>query len=172
MRKTLNVIRSECEGSVPVVRKAVRCHQNHRFFTLCHCPVSRLSHTAFLPPFWMTISGKHVTNDRERKTSWWRRTKGVILSGSEGSVTLKPWGRKNRRPVTPTVPFPVFSTQHSCLRSEWRFWESTSLTMGNGKRHDDGERKASSKANAKDLYLWWGKLVRRHPERMWRIYYP
>ena len=28
MRKTLNVIRSECEGSVPVVRKAVRCHQS------------------------------------------------------------------------------------------------------------------------------------------------
>ena len=43
VRKTLNVIRSECEGSVPVVRKAVRCHQNHRFFTLCHCPVSRFS---------------------------------------------------------------------------------------------------------------------------------
>lgn len=40
--------------------KPVRCHQSNRFFTLCHCFVSRLSHKAFLPPFRMTIGGKGV----------------------------------------------------------------------------------------------------------------
>ena len=58
MRETLSVIRSEREGSIPVVRKAVRCHQNHRFFTLCHRSASRLSHKAFLPPFRMTTDDK------------------------------------------------------------------------------------------------------------------
>ena len=43
-----------------MVRKVVRCHQSHRFFTLCHCPVSRLSHKAFLSPLRMTIGGKGV----------------------------------------------------------------------------------------------------------------
>ena len=56
-----------------------------------------------------------------------------------------------------TIPFPILPTKHSCPRSEWRFWESTSPTMGNGKRHNDEERKASSWAWAKDLYPWWGK---------------
>ncbi|MFQ7109662.1 MAG: hypothetical protein ACLRP4_07660, partial [Dialister invisus] len=36
VRETLNVILNECEGSIPVVRKAVRRHQSHRFFTPCH----------------------------------------------------------------------------------------------------------------------------------------
>jgi hypothetical protein len=60
MRGMLSVIRSECEGSAAVVRKAVRCHQSHRFFTRCHVAVSRLSYTAFLPPFRMTNGGKGV----------------------------------------------------------------------------------------------------------------
>ena len=60
MRKTLNVIRSEREGSIPVVRKAVRRHQSHRFFTRCHVAVSRFSRTAFLRPFRMTIGRKGV----------------------------------------------------------------------------------------------------------------
>ena len=51
-----------------------------------------------------------------------------------------------------TIPFPVLFTKHSYPRSEWRFWESTSLIMGNGKCHNEGN-------------------VNRHPERMWRIYY-
>ena len=50
MRGTLNVILNEREGSVPVVRNTVRCHQKNGFFTHCHVAVSRLSHTAFLPP--------------------------------------------------------------------------------------------------------------------------
>ena len=29
------VILNECEGSITVVRKAVSCHESHRFFTLC-----------------------------------------------------------------------------------------------------------------------------------------
>ena len=54
MRETLNVILSTSEESVTVVRNAVRCHESHRFFTLFHHSVSRLSHKAFLPPFRMT----------------------------------------------------------------------------------------------------------------------
>ena len=50
----------ERRGSITVVRKAVRCHQSHRFFTRCHVAVSRLSYTAFLPPFRMTTGGKGV----------------------------------------------------------------------------------------------------------------
>ena len=53
--------------------------QRNRFFTLCHYPVSRLSLTAFLPPFRMTIEGKGVMM---------RETVSVILSGCEGSVTI------------------------------------------------------------------------------------
>ena len=58
IRGTLNVILNEREGSVPVVRNTVRCYQGNRFFTHCHVAVSRLSHTAFLPPFRMTADGK------------------------------------------------------------------------------------------------------------------
>ncbi|WP_330000629.1 hypothetical protein [Dialister invisus] len=58
VREMLNVIRSECEGSVTVVRKVVRCHPGNRFFTLCHVFVSCLSYTAFLPPFRMTTDDK------------------------------------------------------------------------------------------------------------------
>ena len=53
--------------------------QRNRFFTLCHYPVSRLSPTAFLPPFRMTIGGKGVIM---------RETLIVILSGCEGSMPL------------------------------------------------------------------------------------
>ena len=79
MRETLNVIRSECEGFIPVVRKAVRCHQSHRFFTPCHVAVSRFSHKAFLRPFRMTIGRKGVII---------RGTLNVILNEREGSVPV------------------------------------------------------------------------------------
>ena len=79
MRETLNVILNECEGSIPVVRKAVRCHQSHRFFTPCHCPVFHFSHKAFLPPLRMTIGGKGIII---------RETLIVILNKREGSVTV------------------------------------------------------------------------------------
>ena len=58
MRGTLIVILNEREGSVSVVRKTVRCHQCHRFFTPCHHSISRLFHKAFSPPFRMTPDGK------------------------------------------------------------------------------------------------------------------
>ena len=61
------------------MRKTVRRHQSHRFFTLCHCPVSRFSLKAFLTPFRMTLEGKSVI------------IKGaliVIISGSEGSIPV------------------------------------------------------------------------------------
>ena len=60
MREMLIVILNGCEGSIPVVRQAVSCHQSHRFFTRCHVVVSRFSRTAFLRPFRMTIGGKGV----------------------------------------------------------------------------------------------------------------
>ena len=79
MRGTLNVILNEREGSVPVVRKAVRCHQSHRFFTPCHIAVSLLSQTAFLSPLRMTIGGNGVIM---------RKTSGVILNEREGSAAV------------------------------------------------------------------------------------
>ena len=79
MRETLNVILNEREGSVPVVRESVRCHEDNRVFTLCHCFVSRLSHKAFLPPFRMTIGGKGVIM---------REMLIVIRSEREESVTV------------------------------------------------------------------------------------
>ena len=71
MRETLNVILNEREGSVPVVRESVRCHEDNRVFTLCHIAAFRLFHKAFLPP---------ALNDGGRQ--------GVILSPSEGSITV------------------------------------------------------------------------------------
>ncbi len=59
MRGTLIVILNEREGSVSVVRKTVRCHQCHRFFTPCYHSISRLSRTAFLSPFRMTLNRRH-----------------------------------------------------------------------------------------------------------------
>ena len=79
MRRTLVVILNECEGSAAVVRKTVRRYQGNRFFTPCHCPVSRLSHKAFLSPLRMTIGGKGVIM---------RETLIVILSGYEGSAPM------------------------------------------------------------------------------------
>ena len=58
MRGTLNVILNEREGSVPVVRKPVRRHQSHRFFTPFHRSVSRPSYKVFLSPFRMMRDGK------------------------------------------------------------------------------------------------------------------
>ena len=62
------------------------------------------------------------------------------------------------------VPLPVFPTKHSCYRSEWRFWESTSLVMGNGKRHNDGERKASSWSDSEGSVTVVRKTARCHSE--------
>ena len=130
-------------------------------------------------------NGKRHDNEERKASSkanakdlylWWGK---LVRRHPERMWRICYRGEESRKLVTrvidsslrATLPFPIFPTRHSYLRSEWRFWESTSLTMRNGKRHDNEERKASSKANAKDLYLWWGKLVRRHPERMWRICY-
>ena len=79
MRETLIVILNECEGSAAVVRKSVRRHQSHRFFTPCHIAVSLLSQTAFLSPLRMTIGGNGVIM---------RKTSGVILNEREGSAAV------------------------------------------------------------------------------------
>lgn len=54
MREMLIIILNTSEESAVVVRKAVRCHPSNRFFTLCHYPIFRLFHKAFLLPFRMT----------------------------------------------------------------------------------------------------------------------
>jgi len=79
VRETLIVILSECEESATVVRKAVRCHPGNRFFTSFHCPISRFSHTVFLPPFRMTIGGKGVIMKGMLR---------VILNECEGSIPV------------------------------------------------------------------------------------
>ena len=58
MRETLNVILNEREGSVPVVRESVRCHEDNRVFTLCHIAVFRFFYKAFLPLLRMMADGK------------------------------------------------------------------------------------------------------------------
>ena len=79
IKGTLSVILSASEESIPVVRKTVSCHQSHRFFTLCHCPVSRFSFKAFSTPFRMTLEGKSVII---------KGTLSVILSASEESMPV------------------------------------------------------------------------------------
>ena len=61
------------------MRKTVRCHQSHRFFTSCHYSVFRLSHKAFLLPFRMT---------GERQDVIMRETLIVIPSECEGSIVV------------------------------------------------------------------------------------
>ena len=56
-----------------------RRHRGNRFFTPCHVAASLLSHTAFLPPFRMTIEGESVIM---------RETLIVILNECEGSVPV------------------------------------------------------------------------------------
>ena len=67
--KTIRHHSEHSEGSIAVMGKPVRRHRSNRFFTLCHCPVFQLSYKAFLSPLRMTILGKHVTNNGERKAS-------------------------------------------------------------------------------------------------------
>jgi hypothetical protein len=46
---------SGSEESIVVIRKTVRRHPSHRFFTPCHIAALLLFHKAFLRPFRMTI---------------------------------------------------------------------------------------------------------------------
>ena len=61
------------------MRKTVRRHQSHRFFTPCHCSVSRFSLKAFSTPFRMTLEGKSVII---------KGTLSVIQSASEESMPV------------------------------------------------------------------------------------
>ena len=79
IKGTLSVIQSASEESIPVVKNPVSCHQSHRFFTLCHCPVSRFSLKAFSTPFRMTLEGKSVII---------KGTLSVIQSASEESIPV------------------------------------------------------------------------------------
>ena len=56
--------------SAAMMRKAVRRHPSHRFFTLCHCSVFYFSHKASC------------------LRSEWQRTASVILNECEGSMTV------------------------------------------------------------------------------------
>ena len=60
---TGNVKRPRVSGSeefAAVVRKVVRRHPSHRFFTPCHIAALLLFHKAFLRPFRMTIGREGV----------------------------------------------------------------------------------------------------------------
>ena len=114
------VIRNNSKGSAAVVRKAVRCHQCNRFFTLCHRSVSLLSQTAFLPPFWMTIGGKGIIM---------RKTSGVILSDSEGSAAVVRKAVRchpGNRILHSVSPFRLPAFSNSILvpvqNDDWRKW--------------------------------------------------
>ncbi len=106
MRGTLNVILNEREGSVLVVRKAVRRHPSHRFFTLCHCSVFYFSHKAFLPPFRMTTDGK-------RHPEWmWR-----IYDCGEGNGKSLVGSYECNRVITPRhIDAFMFYRQQACCK--------------------------------------------------------
>ena len=123
MRKASVVILNECEGSITVVRKTVRCHPSDRFFTLCHCPVFRLSHTTFLPPFRMTIGGKGVIM---------RKASVVILNECEGSITVV---RKTVR-CHPSNRFFTLCYYSASLPSHMAFLPPLWMT-GDVKRHPE-----------------------------------
>ena len=78
MRETLSVILNECEGSIPVVKKPVRRHQSHRFFTPCHISAFLFSYKVFLSPFRVTIEGESVM------------MRGTIRRHNEGNVNRHP----------------------------------------------------------------------------------
>ena len=76
--------------SAAMMRKAVRRHPSHRFFTLCHCSVFCFSHKAFLPPFRMTTDGK-------RHPEWmWR-----IYDCGEGNGKSLVGSYERNRVITP-----------------------------------------------------------------------
>ena len=111
MRGALIVIRSKCEESITVVRKTVRRHQSHRFFTPCHCSVSRFSLKAFSTPFRMTLEGKSVII---------KGTLSVIQSASEESMpVVRKTVRRHQRnkfftlchyPVSTSFPQSILAT--------------------------------------------------------------
>ena len=89
---------SDSEGSIAVVRKAVKCHQRHRFFTLCHRFVFRLFYKAFLPPFRMTGDGEmsYWTTVKDLSPWWGKPVRGHsacswrICTRDEGNI--RPYG--------------------------------------------------------------------------------
>ena len=98
MRKTSGVIRSEREGSVPAV-------SSFRF--------PAFSYSILIP----------AQNDTRRQGVIMRETLNVILSTSEESVAVvRKAGKLSSEVIDSslcvTVPFSVFPTRHSCLRSE------------------------------------------------------
>ena len=114
IKGTLSVIQSASEESMTVVRKTVRRHQRNRFFTPCHCSVSRFSLKAFSTPFRMTLEGKSVII---------KGTLSVIQSASEESVIVvremvKTSSRVIDSSLCVIIPFPVFPEKHSYHRSE------------------------------------------------------
>ena len=112
MRGTLNVILNEREGSVPAV-------SSFRF-----------------PAFSYRILTS-AQNDTRRQGVIMRETLNVILSTSEESVAVvRKAGKLSSEVIDSslcvTVPFSVFPTRHSCLRSEWRRTASVILNECEG----------------------------------------
>ena len=65
-----------------------RCHPSNRFFTPCYVAASLLSHTAFLPPFRMTIEGESFIM-RGTLSVIMREMLIVILNECKGSIPVE-----------------------------------------------------------------------------------
>ena len=148
VRETLIVIRSEHEGSAPVMRKTVRRHQSHRFFTPCHCSVSRFSLKAFSTPFRMTLEGKSVII---------KGTLSVIQSASEESMPMvrKTVRRHQRNRFFTPCHCSVSRFSHKAFLSSFRITAGVKGVILN---------------ECEGFVSMGRKTIRRHPERQRRIY--
>mgnify|MGYP000889564436 CR=1 FL=1 len=148
IKGTLSVIQSASEESIPVMRKTVRRHQSHRFFTLCHCPVSRFSLKAFSTPFRMTLEEKSVII---------KGTLSVIQSASEESMPMV------RKTVRRHQHNRFFTPCHCSVSrfSHKAFLSSFRMTAG---------VKGVILNECEGFVSMGRKTIRRHPERQRRIY--
>ena len=148
MRRALIVIISGREGSAPMVRKSIRRHQSHRFFTPCHCSVSRFSLKAFSTPFRMTLEGKSVII---------KGTLSVIQSASEESMPMvrKTVRRHQRNRFFTPCHCSVSRFSHKAFLSSFRMTAGVKGVILN---------------ECEGFVSMGRKTIRRHPERQRRIY--
>ena len=95
--------------SAAVMRKAVRRHPSHRFFTLCHCSVFYFPHKAFLSSFRMTTDGKR------HPERMWR-----IYDCGEGNGKSLVGSYERNRVITPHhIDAFMFYRQQTCCKYNW-----------------------------------------------------
>ena len=141
IKGTLSVIQSASEESIPVMRKTVRRHQSHRFFTPCHCSVSRFSLKAFSTPFRMTLEGKSViikgtlsviqsltikSQVLQNNYLWMTCNKFILFLGQDKKTSVKmPQKIKILKNADQAVwyRFPDISMAYSTRTSRFTAWE-------------------------------------------------